>query len=479
MLTHKIKLLIAAATFIITVSACEKKVADLNPQGPEGTAQILLLNTIVGPLDSTINVVIGPDTAVVSGGNPLRYNTPTAYSAQPSGAFRVRLRRGTRVLSDRNFSLDPGNNYTLVLTDTVTNAISFMVTDSLTPVPASGTAEVRFLHLARLGAIPSVDITDSATSGVVFINRPQNRLATSREGRFNTVPGNARVLQVRRNEGAPVQSVAVSDGGVGYAFAPSVIFSPAITAAGTGAAAVGGTGASATTTVSGGAVTSIALTAGGSGYRLADLETNAAPTIRLDTNGTGHGRLGAAASTISGRDTLRLSSFNGIVVGQQVSGNGIPTGSRVIQVVTGTTGFIRISQLATSTGNITATFQGRGRIDTTATNEIRGLQTTAGILVGQAIFGNGIPAGAAVTQVLNDSTFRISSNATATGGITFTTNGVGARAVATVRPVGLGPILLSVPVTFQSGKVYTVYARGVLGNATSFPVGASLILHNP
>lgn len=47
-----------------------------------------------------------------------------------------------------------------------------------------------------------------------------------------------------------------------------------------------------------------------------------------------------------------------------------------------------------------------------------------------------------------------------------------------VRVAGTSTSVLTVPgVALQAGKIYTVFARGIVGNATS-PLGASVIVHN-
>lgn len=47
-----------------------------------------------------------------------------------------------------------------------------------------------------------------------------------------------------------------------------------------------------------------------------------------------------------------------------------------------------------------------------------------------------------------------------------------------VRVAGTTSAILTVPgVALQAGKIYTIFARGILGN-TSTPIGASIIIHN-
>ena len=89
--------------------------------------------------------------------------------------------------------------------------------------------------------------------------------------------------------GSKVDDIAVSAGGTGYTSAPTVTFTSG-----------GGTGATATATVSGGVVTAVTVTAGGTGY-------TSAPTIGF-TGGAGSGAT-ATASMKEGGDMLARTKF--------------------------------------------------------------------------------------------------------------------------------------------------------------------------
>jgi len=49
-----------------------------------------------------------------------------------------------------------------------------------------------------------------------------------------------------------------------------------------------------------------------------------------------------------------------------------------------------------------------------------------------------------------------------------------------VRPAGTPTVVLNVPLTFTAGKIYTIYAKGLLANGvgTATGLGASVITHN-
>ena len=91
------------------------------------------------------------------------------------------------------------------------------------------------------------------------------------------------------------------------------------------------------------------------------------------------------------------------VVGQSITGVGIPAGTSIASILNGTT--LTISNPATATG-------GSLSVTTNATTTVTTASTT-GLAVGQAITGTGIPAGATISSITNATTFVISAAATA------------------------------------------------------------------
>jgi hypothetical protein len=100
------------------------------------------------------------------------------------------------------------------------------------------------------------------------------------------VDANGNVWFVNSSVANSVLSVAVTNGGTGYTTAPTVSF--------TGGA---GTGATATATVSGGAVTAVTITVAGTGY-------TSAPTVGFGTPGTG---ATATATIVTGSSLAEMS----------------------------------------------------------------------------------------------------------------------------------------------------------------------------
>jgi hypothetical protein len=87
----------------------------------------------------------------------------------------------------------------------------------------------------------------------------------------------------------------------------------------------------------------------------------------------------------------------------------------------------------------------------------------------------GVLAGAVFTPVFSNRTFE--TQATANTNAAFTPVDAG-TVTLDVRLAGTTTSVLTVPgVVLQSGKIYTVYARGIVGNTTT-PLGASIIANN-
>jgi hypothetical protein len=88
-----------------------------------------------------------------------------------------------------------------------------------------------------------------------------------------------------------------------------------------------------------------------------------------------------------------------------------------------------------------------------------------------------VKTGSAVINLNNIPYVGPSPNATTLGA--FTPVDAGAYTV-NVRANGSSTVVLSAPLTFTAGKIYTIYARGLLANGvgTTLGLNASLITHN-
>lgn len=87
----------------------------------------------------------------------------------------------------------------------------------------------------------------------------------------------------------------------------------------------------------------------------------------------------------------------------------------------------------------------------------------------------GVLAGSNFMPLFSNRSFETA--ATATANQAFISVDAGTFTVQ-VRAAGTNDAVLTVPnVTLQAGKIYTVFAQGLVGNSTS-PLGASVIMHN-
>ena len=124
---------------------------------------------------------------------------------------------------------------------------------------------------------------------------------------------------------------------------------------------------------------------------------------------------GIAGTLTPGSATVLVGGTAGLSVGQTVSGVGIPSGTTIASIDT-TDSLITLSQVATggSSSSLTAT----GPIFTgTLTNAspIVAVSSSAGLAVGQFVFGVGLPATGAVIQSVNSATqITLSTSATTT-----------------------------------------------------------------
>jgi Domain of unknown function (DUF4397) len=87
----------------------------------------------------------------------------------------------------------------------------------------------------------------------------------------------------------------------------------------------------------------------------------------------------------------------------------------------------------------------------------------------------GVLNGATFTPVFSNRSFETQTTATANAGFTPVDAGT---YTFDVRVAGTTTSVLNLPgIVLQAGKIYTVFARGIVGNATT-PLGASIIANN-
>jgi len=134
-------------------------------------------------------------------------------------------------------------------------------------------------------------------------------------------------------------------------------------------------------------------------------------TITMSANATSNSALTTTytftAFTVAGSPTVTpTGSINGLVVGQAVTGPGIPAGTKIVTL--DSSGTVTLSANATVTSTATPT-----GITTSGSQTITGVSSIAGLVVGQVITGPGIPA-STVINAASGTTITMSVAATAT-----------------------------------------------------------------
>ena len=149
---------------------------------------------------------------------------------------------------------------------------------------------------------------------------------------------------------------------------------------------------------------------------------------------TGYSTAGSA--TITG-----VSSTSGLIVGQTITGTGIPSGT-TISAFSGSAGSatITLSQAATVTSQIapTGTF-------TAGSPTITSVSSLSGLAVGSALSGAGIPAGTVVNALPSSNSITMSNNATVSATETFNspTTVTLTSPTAVAVSVGLGQVVIT------------------------------------
>jgi hypothetical protein len=171
--------------------------------------------------------------------------------------------------------------------------------------------------------------------------------------------------------------------------------------------------------------------------------TSSAPlTITLSANATTTSVASATGTVTLGSPTItNLSTVSGFIIGQAIFGTGIPTGTTITAIPTSTTLTMSANATATSSGS-SATFSG---IVTSGSAAITLASSTAGLSVGQLLAGTGIPVGATI-KTISGTTVTSSANATASS--TFSPSAVVTTGSNVVTSVGsVTGLIVGQPIT--------------------------------
>ena len=178
--------------------------------------------------------------------------------------------------------------------------------------------------------------------------------------------------------------------------------------------------------------------------------------ITAAANATPTGIVVTGSSTITG-----VSSVTGLLLGQPISGTGIPASTTIAGITSNT---ITISQKTTLQTSVAPT-----GYSTSGSSTITGVSSISGLIVGQAITGSGIPTSPATTIVAaSGTTITMSQAANATPLVTFT--GVLNSGSSTITPVGSTSGV-------ATGQVVT--GTGITAGTTITNIGSNLTLSGP
>jgi hypothetical protein len=167
-------------------------------------------------------------------------------------------------------------------------------------------------------------------------------------------------------------------------------------------------------------------------------------TMSVNASGTPAAITPTGFVTLGSNTIMSLSSISGLIVGQQISGAGIPTGATITAINTTAPLSITISANATA-NSVTSGITG---IVTAGSPVITSVSAVSGFAIGADITGVGIPAGATVVATTNGpNTITLSVNATVTSA---SAESLAIIATVTVTATGTTQTVGTTAVTFST-----------------------------
>lgn len=246
---------------------------------------------------------------------------------------------------------------------------------------------------------------------------------------------------------------------------------------------------------------------------LANIASDFAPSQAGATITTAYqtGALTSGSAVVTG-----LASTSGIVAGQQLFGLGVPAGATVLSVDSATQVTLSANVTSTTTSVLTFTQGGSPNMTvvlapaiiqggtsqsltgalTSGSPTVTGL-ATAGLRIGQAISGTGIPTGSTILAILGATSLTLSANATATsaaavltvtqpsillvGGSATGTTVSGSTAVsglATTSAIGVGMAVSGMGIA-NGATVTAITASGLTLSIAATATGSVTLSFNP
>jgi hypothetical protein len=230
--------------------------------------------------------------------------------------------------------------------------------------------------------------------------------------------------------------------------------------------------------------------------------SSTALTITMSANATATSQVTATGTVTAGSPTItNLSTTSGFIIGQPISGAGIPTGTTIAAIPSSTSLTMSANGTATSSGSAVS-FSG---IVTSGSAAITLASSTSGLSVGQLLAGTGIPVGAKIITI-SGTTVTSSANATASStaspgavvtsgsniltGVTSVTGlivgqpitGTGIPASTTITAIGTNTITISKPATVSipaGGTVTSPILQTVLAGGQALTSPATEAFSSP
>ncbi len=409
------------------LSGCDSDDTTVTPS-PVGSGQVLVVHA--SPDAPAVDLLVN-NTVVASG---LIFPNNTGYLTVPAGTPNVKVRvAGTATtVIDANLPITATTSYTVIAADSVARLAPIVLTDNLTS-PAAGKAHVRFVHLS-----PNAPAVDIALQGgaVVFGNtafKASTPFTPLDAGTYNLEVRVAGTLTVVLN----LPNTTFAEGGIYTVFAKGFLN-------GTGTQALGAQAIVNKASTSAARVMAIHASPDAPGVDLL-VDNTVSGTNLTFPNSTAYLNVNAGSRNIkinvTGTSTTVINATLPLDAGTAYSVFASDSVSRIAPIVlvdnlsTPTAGkaHVRFVHLSPNAPAVDVALQG-----------------------GAIVFGNKTFKGYTEFTPLNAATYNLE-----------------------VRLAGTSTVVLSLPnIALQSGKIYTVFAKGFVGGTGTHALGAQIVVNN-
>jgi len=170
------------------------------------------------------------------------------------------------------------------------------------------------------------------------------------------------------------------------------------------------------------------------------------------------------ASTVTGSTNLTVANTIFLAVGDSVAGLGLPAGTTVSSVLSGTQ--VVISNAA----NLTATSETLTNASTTTGSATVTVASTAGLAVGEVVTGTNIPANSTISAVVSGTQLTLSTtasgNSTGTASLAFSVSDAASSSTGGLTKLGNGTLTLAAANTYGGTTTVSTGTLGLTGSGT-------------